>query len=69
MEGEKTEVIFVNFDEFTKLFYVAYCITIHKSQGQTYNQSYTIHEWEMLDDRLKYVAISRATQKKFINIM
>ena len=27
-----------------RLFYVAYCITVHKSQGETYNDPYTIHE-------------------------
>ena len=68
MEGNKTDIIFVPFEDFTKMFYVAYCVTIHKSQGQTYDHSYTIHEWSMLDERLKYVALSRATQKKFINI-
>ena len=55
--------------EFQKLFYVAYAITIHKSQGQTYNKPYTIHEWSKLDRRLRYVALSRATLKELINII
>ena len=59
----------IEIDDFQRLFYVAYAITIHKCQGETYNRPYTIHEWWRLDDRLKYVALSRATKKEFINII
>jgi hypothetical protein len=31
--------------EFGEMMYPAYCITIHCSQGQSYNASYTFHEW------------------------
>jgi ATP-dependent exoDNAse (exonuclease V) alpha subunit len=57
----------IKFEDFQKLFYVAYCITVHKSQGQSFNHPYTIHEFERFDDRMKYVALSRATDIKFIN--
>jgi energy-coupling factor transporter ATP-binding protein EcfA2 len=56
-------------EDFTKLFHIAFCITCHKSQGETYNHPYTIHEWNKMDSRLKYVALSRATQKQFINLI
>ena len=56
-------------DEFAKLFYPAYCITTHKSQGQTFNEAYTIYEWDRFDKRLKYVALSRSTNKNHINII
>ena len=59
----------IKVDEFQNYFYVAYASTIHKSQACTFDFSYTIHEWEKLDQRLKYVALSRATDKKKINIM
>jgi ATP-dependent exoDNAse (exonuclease V) alpha subunit len=55
--------------DFQSFFYIAYASTIHKSQACTFNFSYTIHEWEKLDTRLKYVALSRATEKDKINIM
>ena len=55
--------------DFQRLFYVAYCITVHKSQGETYNEPYTIHEFERFDGRLKYVALSRATDFRLINIL
>ena len=49
-------------------FYVAFCITIHKSQGSTFDEPFTIHEFDKLDRRLKYVALSRSTQIENINI-
>jgi len=53
------------------LFYVAYAITIYKSQGSTFDYPYTIHEYghPMFDDRLKYVSLSRATSIEHINII
>ena len=56
-------------EEFNRLFHVAYCITVHKSQGDTIKEAYTIHEWHKMDERLKYVALSRATCKDNINIL
>ena len=59
----------INIDKFQEFFYVAYCITIHKSQGQTYNFPYTIHEFNRLDKKLRYVSLTRSSDIKFINII
>jgi ATP-dependent exoDNAse (exonuclease V) alpha subunit len=56
-------------DKFQQMFYVAFCLTIHKSQGATFDKPYTIHEFDKLDNTLKYVAMSRATKKQIINIV
>ena len=64
-----TEVFIINFDEFNIMFHVAFCITIYKSQGATYDFNYAIYQWSMLNAREKYVALSRATKKRFINII
>ena len=53
----------------TKIFYPAYCLTVHRSQGTTFEGSYTIFEWEHMHKRLKYVALSRATKKSNINFV
>ncbi len=45
-DGSKT--IEIDIDKFQYLFYVAYAITIHKSQGSTFDFKYSIHEWEKL---------------------
>lgn len=54
--------------EFAKQFNPSFCMTIHKSQGSTFNQPYTIHEWGLLSKRLRYVAISRTTDIKNVCI-
>jgi hypothetical protein len=36
--------------DFQKLFYVAYCITVCRSQGSTYDNEYTLHEFERYDN-------------------
>jgi hypothetical protein len=65
----KEKKLKIEINKFQELFYPAYCITIHKSQGSTYNFPYTIHEFNRLNKRLRYVALTRATDKKFINII
>jgi KaiC/GvpD/RAD55 family RecA-like ATPase len=62
------KTITINQDEFQHLFYIAYCITTARSQGSTFNTPYKIHEWEKMDERLKYVALSRAKDINLINI-
>ena len=55
--------------DFTRLFNLAYCITIHCCQGPTYDYPYTIYEFHKMDIRLKYVAISRSTKKAYIKMI
>ena len=55
--------------DFIKTFNLAFCITIHKSQGATFNQKYTIYEWsDRMTNKLKYVAISRSSDINNIQI-
>jgi len=68
IEGMK-DVIELSHSDFAVSFYPAYCITVHKSQGITIEEDYTIYDWDRMDDRLKYVALSRAVSHKNINII
>ena len=68
MIQDEDKLMEIPFELFQKLFYVAYCITCHKSQGESFDHPYTIHEFEKFDERMKYVALSRSTNIKFINI-
>jgi hypothetical protein len=55
----------VDEDTILKRFLSGYCITIHKAQGETYKNKYTIHEWVRMEQssvarKLRYTAISRS---------
>ena len=65
-DGDK--ILEIKFGDFQRLFRPAYCITIHCSQGKTFDKPYSIHEWNKLCPRLKYVALSRSTCKENINV-
>ena len=55
--------------EFTRCFNLAYCITTHSSQGETFDHPYTIYEFHKMDSRLRYVSLSRSTKKEYINMI
>ena len=70
LEREGKEDIPVPFDKVLLCFLSGYCITIHKSQGDTYRDPYTIWDWDkisfksLFDRRLRYVAQSRSVEPK-----
>ena len=62
------KTIFVEDEEqLIKNFLSGYCITIHKSQGETYDDEYTIHDWGKISQdnivkrKLRYVGQSRSS--------
>ena len=57
------------YKEFSYIFVPAYALTVHKCQGQTISTKYTIHQWERFTNKMKYVALSRATNINCINII
>ena len=59
----------VSVNDFQKCFLVAYATTTHSSQGMSIGEPYTIHEWDRMDQRLKYVSLSRSRSLEYINIM
>ena len=68
IENERGQKI-IQTSMFQQLFYLAFAITIHKSQGCTFTEPYTIHEWQRLNERLRYVALTRATTLENINVI
>lgn len=67
-DGTDKEVI-VPTELFTKYFHIGFAITCHRAQGATFDFEYSINEWNSFDERMKYVAISRATKKEYINTL
>ena len=57
-------------DEFKNIFYPAYCVTVHVSQGCSIREKFTIHDWNnhRMNMTAKYVALSRATSINNIQI-
>ena len=68
ISSEFKDDIIIHKDEFQETFYLAYSITIHSSQGETFNESYTMYDWNLIDERLRYVAETRASDISYINI-
>ena len=66
--GNKMDAIIINTKDFHKFFYLAYCITSHASQGETFREPYTIYDWKMMNHRARYVSLSRGTEKENIQI-
>ena len=69
VEDNLKNIIKINVSDFQKYFLVAYATTTHSSQGMTINEPYTIHEWDRMDQRLRYVALSRSTALENIHVM
>jgi len=67
---EHDRIIKINTKDFHKYFYLGFCITIHASQGETFDEPYTIYDWNFYHfcDKAKYVALSRGTNIKNIQI-
>ena len=61
----------VEIDKVQKTFYLNYCSTIHKVQGDTINKQFTIWDWNhpCMTRKAKYTALSRATCCKNISIV
>lgn len=56
-------------EDFHKVFLMGYCLTAHKSQGETIDGQINIYDWAIMDKRLKYTAITRTTKKENVKII
>ena len=68
IQNNRNEII-IQKDDIQKLFRVGFAFTIHACQGMSIETPYTIWEWEPLNKKLKYVALSRAVRKEHKNII
>jgi hypothetical protein len=65
LRNDRNEVI-IDKDDFQKLFRIGYAFTAHSCQGMTINEPNTIHDFDRMHKKLKYVAPRRATHTKNI---
>jgi ATP-dependent exoDNAse (exonuclease V) alpha subunit len=68
IKNDRNEII-IHAENFQKLFRIGYAFTTHSSQGMSIDKPYTIHEFNRMSKKLKYVALSRSTKHEYINIM
>lgn len=68
-EQEYEHDIIVNINNFHDNFLVNYCSTVHKSQGETIYDDFTILDWEKMSTKIRYTALSRAKTPKQINFV
>ncbi len=69
IEDDKGGGMDINHNEYQNYFLVAYATTIHSSQGMSIDAPYTIQQWDRLDQRLLYVALSRSRNHSYIHFM
>lgn len=69
VQNSEKQEIDVERKRFHMFMQPAYCITCHKSQGETIREDYTIYEFEKMDRRGKYVAVTRGETLSQINIV
>ncbi len=70
IEDDFKNLIKINIPDFQKFFLPGYATTTHSAQGSvSIGEPYTIHEWDRMDQRLKYVSLSRSRDHSCINIM
>jgi ATP-dependent exoDNAse (exonuclease V) alpha subunit len=68
-DDEKDEVIEFGHKFFLETFELAFCITVHCSQGLSIDEAYSIWEWEKFSKKMKYTAITRARRYNDINLI
>ena len=65
--NDYTNNLKINMANFIDNFNLCYAMTVHKSQGMTINDSFTIYESDRMSKKMLYTAMSRATHSKHIN--
>jgi ATP-dependent exoDNAse (exonuclease V) alpha subunit len=67
MKNDRNEIV-VHAENFQKFFRIGYAFPTHSSQGMSIDKPYTIHEFNRMSKKLKYVALSRSTKHEYIKI-
>ena len=69
IKDDYDDIKLIRIDEFQTRFVVAYAMTVHKSQGQTFNFKFAIHEYHKMNNNMLYTALTRTTNKDNILIV
>ena len=58
----------INVDDFNKYFIPGFASTCHSVQGLSISEKYTVHEFNKMSIKLKYVALTRARNLNQLHI-
>lgn len=67
-DDAEEKLITIPASELTHLFAPSYAISCHRAQGSSISEPFGIFDWDKMDDKLKYVALSRSRKLKYINM-
>jgi hypothetical protein len=67
-DNEYEHKVVLNTNDFHEYCLVNYCSTVHKNQGDTITEDFTILEWDIMDIKLRYTALSRAKNVNQVHI-
>jgi len=56
-------------NSFRDLFLPRYAMTVHKVQGETINEPFSIYEWKQMKADVKFTAATRTTDPKNVHIV
>ena len=56
-------------NKFHKYFLLNYCTTTHKAQGDTIDEDINIYDWDKMNKKLRYTAITRVKNINQIGIV
>ena len=68
LQNETNNSLKVEVADFNKNFALNYCSTTHKTQGETITEDFNIYDWDFMDNKLRYTAITRAKNINNIGI-
>ena len=68
-EAGEEELLEVTAGQFNVFFHVAFAVTVHKSQGSTFDERYAIHEFRRMSRNLRYTALTRTTRREHISLV
>ncbi len=62
IEDDVKKLINIKIPDFQEYVLVGYGCTARSAQVMSIGEPYTIHEWDRMDQRLRYVALSRSRE-------
>jgi hypothetical protein len=67
--NEMIHRISIDKNKFHNYFLLNYCTTTHKAQGDTIDENINIYDWDAMNKKLRYTAITRVKKMSQVGII